>query len=190
MLIARSALLVACLLLVRGPAGNAAQTQESYEFVTVSMSVNISVTNLHPLARQVGLKCGARGADAPVIVADLQAIDTAVRNSDPNTYYIFDQKLLSPAHYYRSEAMPQVPVVNGSYSGTLQITVNVPTSVFVDPHTRLVVQDPYVMIGCWLTINGSPAQQSTGQEMVSVGNVNHVIGTPILALANGAVHSK
>lgn len=154
----------------------------------------MNLSNLHPLARQVGLQCGARGGAATAIVADLDAIVRAVQSTDPNVsataYNVFSQKLLSSAHYYGSETSPQFAVVNGGYSGTQQITLNVPTRLFVDPQTRHIVEDPYVMLGCWLTINGTPAQPSTGQELVSTSNVNHVIGTPIMVLANGAVHSK
>lgn len=86
--------------------------------------------------------------------------------------------------------MRRFPVVNGGYSGTQKITLNGPTRLFVHPRTHQIVHDPDVMAGCCLTINATPAHPSMVQELASTKNLSHVIGTPIMVLANGAVHSQ
>lgn len=148
----------------------------------VTMTVTLQLSSLHPAATQGGLLCGAE-ASFDSNLATLQAkIQSAAQQTTSNEYNQTFSGLLSNAHYHHSDAYVTFPIVNRGYSGTQTVTMYVANAELINPQTNAVWPSPAVLVGCWLTINGTPALYASQREVATANNINHVTTSTIVAV--------
>jgi hypothetical protein len=104
--IVASGVLLACILCApRARAQSAACSMPSC--VTMTLNINVQLTNLHPTVSHFMIQCSASNNSA------------SYRNN-----------------HAPSSSTPDIPVVNRGYAGSVSIVIFVPTSILVDPPDR------------------------------------------------------
>jgi len=144
----------------------------------VTMTVTLQLSDLHPAATTGGLLCGSKAGSQSDLSSLRNSIQSAPRRTDTDAYYqTFASLILSPAHFNNAELQVSFPITNRGYSGTQTVTRNVPNSELVDPQSRAVWSSPAVLVGCWLTLNGTHALYGVAKELATPNNVDRIIAT-------------
>ena len=171
--------LLACALLGASPAVTRAVTPPPAP-VSLTVQVTLALSALHPAVTQGGLDCGALARPAAWVEARRPAL---------LDYDSVDALVLRPAHYLGQESLASFAVAARGYTGTATVHFTLAPDGLIDPATRQPwAPSPTVLVACWLTLNGRPAQwdRGAGAVVVSATNFEGVTPNPLLVATVGA----
>lgn len=121
----------------------------------VTLTLNVSLTGIHPLAAQGSVLCSARTMSKPAIDAELsklQALSGSAARAEYGTFLEYR------AHYLSQQATATFQVSGGTAALTQPITIKVRRDDLVDPTTKRLIDQPAVVIGCWLSLANAAGQ--------------------------------
>jgi hypothetical protein len=121
----------------------------------VTLTLNAQLGAMSPAAVKGAWTCWAKAASKRAIDADIAKINaqTGVAALDR-----FRAALVYPAHYYGQQTTVSFPVANGSYQGSDSISIRLGGRELADRVSGRVLDDPGVMVGCWLQLYDSSGQ--------------------------------
>ena len=137
---------------VTPPAATAPSIDGSFP---VTLDMNANLTGIHPLAAQGTLLCSARAMSKPAIDAELsklQALSGSAAHAEYGSFLEFR------AHYLSQQATATFPISAGTAAVTQPITIRVKRDDLIDPATKRLIDQPAVLIGCWLSLANAAGQ--------------------------------
>lgn len=115
----------------------------------VSVALTARLATMHPdIAKGVWM-CSARVMVKRLIDAKIAKISGL---SGEAAHDEFHSALEYRAHYLGQQATSEFPIADGAYTGTLSLRIKVASEDLVDPATHRLIEDPGVMVGCWLQL--------------------------------------
>jgi hypothetical protein len=115
----------------------------------VTLSITAQLQALSSAAVKGAWSCSVKAASKRSIDADVAKISTLTGRAARDAY---QSALIYPAHYLGQEATVDFSISNGEYSGTQAVTIKVAGRDLTDRNTGHVIDDPGVMVGCWLKL--------------------------------------
>lgn len=130
------------------PALNAAARPPDYGAFVVTLALSASIELNAAVARATWV-CSAKAAGKAGIDAAIARIRAQTGQA---AHDLYDSALSSPAHYYGQQTNIDIPLSRGQYHGAQSISITVGSADLTDRASGHLVDEPTVMIGCWLTL--------------------------------------
>ena len=125
----------------------AARPPDYGEFVvTLALSASFE---LNAAVARASWECSAKAAGKAGIDAAVARIRAQTGQA---ARYAYDSALSSPAHYYGQQASVDIPLSGRQYQGAQSISIKVGSADLTDRASGHLVDQPTVMIGCWLNL--------------------------------------
>jgi hypothetical protein len=131
----------------------------------VTLNLNVNLTGIHPLAAQGTLLCSARTMSKPAIDAELSKLRALSGSAAHAEYGSF---LEFRAHYLSQQASATFSVSGGTAAVTQPIAIKVRRDDLVDTTTKRLIDQPAVMVGCWLSLANAAGQGGFAYQVASV----------------------
>jgi len=171
----------ATLFLLSSPAAHGATGTQA----SVSVSISVQLSALHPAVTRGALQCGA-------VVQTRSWVDA--HRASLTDFASVTQWVLGTAHYFGQQSLLEFPVTNRSYSGQLTYSATLSAQTITAP-------DAMALIACWLMLNGQPAawDKGPGLQVVGTSNFSGVDSNPLVigevpvstaASASGSLSAK
>jgi hypothetical protein len=127
----------------------------------VTLAVNAQLVGVSPAAVKGAWSCSAKAASKHTIDAELGKINALTGRAALDAY---QSALIYPAHYLGQQATVEFAIANGSYRGRETITIKLAGRDLADRATGHVIDDPGVMVGCWLQLYDSAGKGGFAYE--------------------------
>jgi hypothetical protein len=121
----------------------------------VTITLNATLAGLHPDAVSGAWLCSARAMSKPAIDAEIGKINAL---SGQAASMEFGSALESRAHYLGQQTTVPFAVAAGGTGTSQSISIKVGRDDLVDPTTQRLVDQPAVMVGCWLRLANAAGQ--------------------------------
>jgi len=135
------------------PATSAAPSLDGSFPVTITL--NATLAGLHPDAVSGAWLCSARAMSKPAIDAEIGKINAL---SGQAASMEFGSALESRAHYLGQQTTVPFAVAGGGTGASHSIGIKVGRDDLVDPTTKRLIDQPAVMVGCWLRLANAAGQ--------------------------------
>jgi hypothetical protein len=159
--------------------------------VTVALATRLSALN-PDVAKGVWV-CSARVMTKRLIDAEIAKINGL---SAQAAHDEFHSGLEYRAQYLGQQATSEFPITGGGYAGTLSLAIKVASVDLVDAATHRLIEDPGVMVGCWLRLLTSTGQGDFAYQAppaaASAGSVVAMrrVRAPPYFLQSASVHGE
>ncbi|HEY6823062.1 MAG TPA: hypothetical protein VI195_01380 [Steroidobacteraceae bacterium] len=134
------------------PAVGAPSTDGSFP---LTLTLTGSLAGIHPDVAKAAWLCSARILTQPAIDAELRKLQSlsgqAVRTE-------FSSFLEYRAHYLGQQVTVEVPLASGTTGAVPPISLTMKRDDLIDPATRRAIDQPAVLIGCWLELTNAAGQ--------------------------------
>ncbi len=121
--------------------------------VTVALATRLAALN-QDVAKGVWV-CSARAMTKRLIDAEIAKIKGL---SAQAAHDEFHSGLEYRAQYLGQQVTSEFAITGGAYTGTLSVAIKVGSEDLVDAATHRLIEDPGVMVGCWLRLLTSTGQ--------------------------------
>jgi hypothetical protein len=148
------------------------------DVLPVTLTAQVNLTKLSPLAKTGSLKCYAR-------VGPRNILDNVARNINaPGAHDTtwFDTGLASFGHYSGAETTVPFTIENGGYTGSQTVKLSVSAAGQKDQQTGKLYTDPVVIAGCIVYINDMKVPVSADPQLPNGGNVATLTGPAWFAI--------
>ena len=115
----------------------------------VTLTLTAQLQALSPAAAKGAWSCSAKATSKRSNDADRARITALTGRAALDAY---QSALIYPAHYLGQQATVDFPISNGQYAGSQTITIKVTGRDLTDRNTGRVIDDPGVLVGCWLQL--------------------------------------
>jgi hypothetical protein len=121
----------------------------------VTLTLNGALSGIPPQAVKGAWFCSARALSKPAIDAELAKLGAMTGAAARAEYGSF---LEYRAHYLGQQTTVEFPITAGAATGNQPVTIKVTRDDLVDPVTKRVIDQPAVVIGCWLRLIDAAGQ--------------------------------
>jgi hypothetical protein len=121
----------------------------------VTLTLSGSLAGIHPDVAKATWLCSARILTQPAIDAEATKLHGL---SGPAVRAEFSTFIEYRAHYLGQQVTVEVPVASGTTGAAPPISLTMKRDDLVDPVTHRVIDQPAVLVGCWLQLNNAAGQ--------------------------------
>jgi len=133
----------------------AAPTASTDGSFPLTLTVSGSLAGIHPDAAKADWLCSARVLSQPALDAEvtkLHGLSGGALRAE------FSSFLEYRAHYLGQQVIVEVPIASGATGAVPPINLTMKRDDLIDPATRRAIDQPAVLIGCWLQLTNAAGQ--------------------------------
>ena len=129
----------------------------------VTITLNANLAGLAPGAASGTWLCSARAMSKPAVDAEIAKIAGL---TSPAARWEYSTALEYRAHYLGQQASVGFATAGGAYSGSQSVTIRVLRDDLVDTVTKRAIDQPAVLVGCWLSLANAAGQTAAASQAV------------------------
>jgi hypothetical protein len=142
----------------------------------VTITLNATLAGLHPNVVSGSWLCSARAMSKPAIDAEIGKINALVGLAAKAE---FASALEYRAHYLGQQTTTPFALAGGGTSASQTISIKVKSDDLVDPTSKHLIEQPAVMVGCWLHLANAAGQSVIAYQVAKPS----VTLSPLYAMA-------
>jgi hypothetical protein len=130
----------------------------------ITITLNASLSGLDPGVVSGAWLCSARAMSKPAVdaaIAKINALSGQAASAE------FGSDLEYRAHYLGQQATAPFQVAGGGADASQTITIKVARTDLVDVTTTRLIDQPAVMVGCWLRLTNSAGQTAVAYQVAA-----------------------
>lgn len=128
--------------------------------VTITLDANLA--GLDPSAVSGTWLCSARALSKPAVDAEIAKLAGL---TGPSARWEYSSALEYRAHYLGQQTSVGFAIASGGYSSRQSITIKVLRDDLVDTVTKRLIEQPAVMVGCWLSLTNAMGQTAVAYQV-------------------------